>query len=200
MTRRNADGKKKGSFLRKLAWTVVLALVFSAGLIAGQRLMRRDRVEPLVSVTHGPAPTASTDDSEAAAATRQASSSFFSFYERLSEGSTPEDAAGEAGGAAHAPGTEDGSESAGSEMNADRKGPAKYTLQVSAHPEMAAAKAEMKKLRQMGLDPHVVMAKIPEKGKYYRVRLGKFRTMEAAQRFKENVAEKRGVKTFLSPL
>lgn len=46
--------KKKsaeGTFSRYLKWTVLLALVFSAGLIAGHRLLKSDSAPPLVSLS-----------------------------------------------------------------------------------------------------------------------------------------------------
>lgn len=232
MNRRATDGGDDRSFLSMLAWTVVLALVFSAGLIAGQRMIRRDRVKPLVTVHQHD----SVDRSSEAAGDRgeeSVSDQFFSFYDRLAgDGEAGDDAreraeaaqpkaaaekdekhakekngeeneertreekakAGESPAAA-----ENGGEKQDDEAGTDRA-PAKYTLQVSAHSDMKGAKARMKTLRSKGLDPHVVSAEIPGKGTYYRVRLGKFPSMEAARTFKQDVERKRGLKTFVSPL
>lgn len=74
-----------------------------------------------------------------------------------------------------------------------------YTLQVSAHSSMESAQSKMDRLKEIGLDPHLVSAQIPEKGTYYRVRLGTFPSTEAARRFKREIERKRGVTAFVSP-
>ncbi len=91
MSRRSTESEAGGGFLRKLAWTVLLALVFSAGLITGQRMIRSETKAPLVSVTsekeanEGREADASESDDEAK------QQPLFSFYERLSAGSDSAD-------------------------------------------------------------------------------------------------------------
>jgi len=246
MSSRNSES----GFMHKLAWTVVLALVFSAGLITGQRLLHSDSQPPLVSVSskaaEPPPSSKSTDDSET-------SRPLFSFYDQLSQGidstqkdeaeQTPGDgdapaAAGESpepdsdgepaessspeaaeeqssdnqaeepdDGAESSPGTGDGAaETSGdadpAETAADEEDPGatKYTLQVSAHPSLDRARSRVESLTKKGLDAHVVSAKVPDKGTYYRVRIGEFRSMEAAQKFQEELTRKRAVETFVTPL
>lgn len=51
MSRKSRRNREGGGFKRLLGWTVVLALVFSAGLISGERLVRKKSLEPLISVS-----------------------------------------------------------------------------------------------------------------------------------------------------
>src|SRR5690554_6847247 len=60
MSRRKSKQSQSG-FGKLLFWTLVLSIVFSAGLIAGQRVLLHDSLPPLVSVPAGmPALSAST--------------------------------------------------------------------------------------------------------------------------------------------
>lgn len=58
-----------------------------------------------------------------------------------------------------------------------------FTVQVGAMPNRAEADALVAQLRSRGLSPYVVEADIPGKGHFYRVRIGRFPTREAAQRY-----------------
>lgn len=50
MSRKQSSAAPESSFKRLLGWTLLLALVFSAGLITGERLVRKQSLEPLVVV------------------------------------------------------------------------------------------------------------------------------------------------------
>ncbi len=70
-------------FTRLLGWTVVLALVFSAGMITGQRLIRQDSVPPLVSLSVSKEAQASVQEGKAQK--RIPLETTFSFYDHLSK-------------------------------------------------------------------------------------------------------------------
>jgi len=55
-----------------------------------------------------------------------------------------------------------------------------YTLQLSAFQDHAEAAQFMAKLRSSGLTPHMVPARIPGRGVWYRVRLGSYKTWDDA--------------------
>jgi len=208
MSRRTQHNRSSSGFVTKLVWTVLFGVIFGAGLITGQRLLNHGASPTLVSVE--PSSQRSGEPSEpgprgaeAAAGVEQTAESpeesskktpTLSFYERLSEGM--ESAAGAVGGAG--PGGAD-SERDGAKEAAQAPA-ARYTLQVSAHPDRDRARDRLRRLRKMGLDPYLVSAELPEKGTYYRVRIGKFRSMKSARTFKRELERKRGVESAVTPL
>ena len=58
-----------------------------------------------------------------------------------------------------------------------------YTLQVKATRSKQEADGFAKRLRRSGFEPHIVLATVPGKGRYYRVRLGRFASMKEARSF-----------------
>ena len=227
-------GEKSGGarFKRLLGWTVLMAIVFSAGLITGERLVRRKALGPLVSVSHGyPEGQAAADADGDAAEEQPREKTSYSFFDRLTQkdpialasskdatGSQadPGETAGAASQKAEPPESKDKPAEAdkSSEPASDEKEPqgapadsakaeelpARYTLQVAAHPTLDSAKSHMKRLRKMGLEPHVISAAIPDKGKFYRVRVGKFHSMDEARSFQADLERKNSLSTFVSPL
>ena len=229
MSRRESNQQGSG-FLGKLAWTVVLGLVFGAGLITGQRLIHNQSRPALVSVSSTAGDSNSSADKPEES--RSKKEPIFSFYDKLARGDQPDEEGSddepEQNSAAspdeknkETDGPEDrqeaeadepgGEESGGEESPAEDSGGEKadgteaddgekYTLQISAHSALEKARSQVRRLEKMGLDPHVISARIPDKGKYYRVRLGKFSSMEQARHLQTELKRKRGVDTFVSPL
>jgi len=60
-----------------------------------------------------------------------------------------------------------------------------FTVQVKAVTDRGAAESVSNSLRAKGFEPNVVLADIPKKGRYYRIRVGKFRSLEAARKFQK---------------
>lgn len=58
-----------------------------------------------------------------------------------------------------------------------------YTLQLSAAPSRPEADRFAANLRSKGYAPYVVEAQVPGKGTWFRVRLGRFASRDAAQRY-----------------
>ena len=171
-----------------LVWTVLLALVFSVGLIAGQRMIRRDRVKPLVSVTHQKADEATKQPTTSDASV---SERFFSFYDRLAEGSDGTDSSQTD---ADSPGSKE------AQPEDVEQAPAKYTLQISAHPDMTGAQKQVSALESKGLDPYIATVKRQDGETYYRVRIGKFSSMKEVETFKDDIARNRGVNAMITPI
>ena len=78
--------------------------------------------------------------------------------------------------------------------------PARYTLQVGSHTDRAKADRQVENLEGMGLEPHVIMVEVPNRGRFYRVRIGKFHSMEEARGFQGSIQTNRGVSSFVSPI
>jgi len=75
-----------------------------------------------------------------------------------------------------------------------------FTLQIRAFrtPKDATAFGEM--LNDGGYNAYVVKSEIPEKGTWYRVRIGEFGTLKEATDFQEYFEGNEGISTFVSPL
>ncbi len=179
MAKKNTKKRREEapSYGRLVAWTTVIALVFSAGLITGQRLIEKKGGAPLVSVS-----SSGVDPSKEDTPTPALS---FSFYDKLSPGAHAKPAAKPA-----APSQGDAAEAL----------PARYTLQVGAYPSLQRAKSQIKKLKTKGLEPHMDAVESADRGKLYRVRVGKFHSMEEARHFQAEVKRSREVRTFVTPL
>jgi len=75
-----------------------------------------------------------------------------------------------------------------------------YTLQVKAFRTEEAAKRFNQELRQNGYDAFVVRSEIPEKGTWYRVRVGQYASLMKATEYQYHFESKEGLSTFVSPL
>lgn len=208
MSRKHPSDIPASPFKRLLGWTLLLALVFSAGLITGERLLRKETLAGLVAVDDQVVEI----DEEVDVKREDDKPRSFAFFDQLSSkakvslSSTRNAAAPkveekpankEDTAKQEAPAKQP---AAKPEAAAKPKAPARYTLQVAAHPDLDGAKAHMERLRGMGLEPQLVSAAIPGKGTFYRVRVGKFATTKEAQAFQEKLKSKNSLSTFVSPL
>ena len=117
--------QQQRSLGRTLVWAFLLAIVFSVGLIAGQRMLDQESMPPFVSISsmkveQPQAVQPSTDDSSAASDEKQVT---FSFYERLGQNKSaaaPVKSLGE-------------SLSSALDMQKAEALPARYTLQVGCN-------------------------------------------------------------------
>lgn len=67
-----------------------------------------------------------------------------------------------------------------------------FTLQVKAAKDRVEADAFVASLKRQGYKPWIVLADIPGKGRYYRIRVGKFDSREEAQSFQRRYRRKTG--------
>jgi len=68
-----------------------------------------------------------------------------------------------------------------------------YTLQVKASKEKAVADEVVEKLRKAGFEPSLIMAEVPGKGRVYRVRVGRFESLEKARDFQRKLKAQSGL-------
>ena len=249
MSRKKAEKREEGGFAKWLAWTIALGLVFSAGLITGQRLLRREALPPMVSLS-----STRVAADEPKVAEEPPLRTTFSFYEHLTA-DTPAVAAEPASpppevavaaskpevvptpapkvddaekAPENAPAIEEAVEAAPPNNQAEGEPPstvgeaaaalqkvvdtfkseepdaaalpARYTLQVSSHPDRDSAEREMSRLEGAGVEPYILAVDVPGKGKLYRIRVGKFHSMDEARNFQGSLKQKRGVAGFVTPL
>lgn len=208
-TRRLRRRAPETPLARLVAWTTVLALVFSAGLITGQRLWSRSKDRPLVAIASSHAaskPGATTGG----AATAKDAPLTFSFYDELGqpgdEASANANANKKPGDTARGGAPERAIKGAIADAVTDlarRKPdalPARYTLQVGSHESLSRARRQMNRLRERGEEPHLSVVELDDKGKVYRVRVGKFASMDEARHYQAELHRARNIKAMLSPL
>jgi cell division septation protein DedD len=213
MSPRKASDSGGGKFKRLLGWTVLMAIVFSAGLITGERLVRKQSLGPLVSVSDQVTQPAQEDGPKQDDAPEEKTT--FAFFDQLTRkgdvalSSKRQSDKPKTGAAAkQEPKKAEPKEKAQekpkvkpeAKPRSDEQAAARYTLQVAAHPDSDSAKSHMQRLRKMGLEPHLISAAIPGKGKFYRVRVGKFGSMDEARSFQASLKRKNSLSTFVSPL
>jgi len=179
-------------FGRTLTWTVLLSLVFSAGLIVGQRMLKQRSTPALVSVAR--ASQADSSDKKGDAPARDGKKEdggkdkgdkgdlSFSFYERL--GTEKPTALGKI----------DPGKKSGEQL------PARYTLQVGSFPSLKQAQRSLRELEKGGVEAFMSASDVPDKGKVYRVRVGKFHTMDEARQFQAELKRQRELEAFVMPL
>ncbi len=261
MSRKKSESKEQGGFGKMFVTIVAASVVFSAGLITGQRILHRKALPPMVSLSATGAATATASPTAAKAEEPLATS--FSFYEHLTaradaaevpaaeqktEGQKKATEAPKADPAKTEPAkaeetpvptekaekveppkpapkaepkAEPEAEPTGgvgqtvadaaatlqeavevikSPSSDDEALPARYTLQVSSHPSRESAEQEIDRLRRVGVEPNVLSVNVPGKGTLFRVRVGKFHSMDEARHFQASLKEKRGVAGFVTPL
>lgn len=84
-----------------------------------------------------------------------------------------------------------------SEPTAPRGTEGEYTLQVISYDQLAAANEFADALRARGHQAFVVTADVPERGRYYRVRVGPFETKHKADAYRANFEAQERMNTFV---
>lgn len=176
-----------------MVWTIVLALVFSAGLITGQRVVSADAHGPkplvaLSSQTAAPSTEQTVDDEKPAPKPKGVE---FSFYNKLDKKKAAEP------GKKRTLGDAVSSAFGGASKQAL---PARYTLQVGAHDKLSGAKKQMSKLSQKGVEPALETVKVQGKPSMHKVRVGKFHSLDEARHFQAELQRTRNIKAFVTPL
>ena len=75
-----------------------------------------------------------------------------------------------------------------------------YTIQVKAFRSQKEASKFLTALKSAGHSPYMLTTEIPGKGMFYRVRLGKFRTLADASQHQSDFENLEGFKTIVTPL
>ena len=83
---------------------------------------------------------------------------------------------------------------------AKSKHDANYTIQVKAFRHQPDAEKFTIVLRETGYNAFFVRSEVPEKGTWYRVRVGQFPTLVDATSYQTGFESKEGLSTFVSPL
>lgn len=69
-------------------------------------------------------------------------------------------------------------------------GKGKFTLQVRSFPDRDKAEELVEHLRQRGFDAYLNEGELPGKGRWFRVRLGRFSSKDLAEKYRQNFVQK----------
>jgi cell division septation protein DedD len=73
-----------------------------------------------------------------------------------------------------------------------------FTLQISAFQNRPEAERFAAKLRDRGYAPYIVSAEVPNKGTWYRVRMGSFPSKDAASRYLNDFKRETQINAFVA--
>lgn len=74
----------------------------------------------------------------------------------------------------------------------------RFTVQIGAYPDKAMAEEEVRNMKRRGYAAFLVATKIPEKGTWYRVRIGSFTNKQAAEKLAAELTAKEGTSSFVT--
>jgi len=74
----------------------------------------------------------------------------------------------------------------------------RYTIQVGAYPDKSMAEEETKNMKKRGYAAFLVATDIPDKGKWYRVRIGSFASKPSAEKLAKELKSKEGIDGFIT--
>jgi cell division septation protein DedD len=74
----------------------------------------------------------------------------------------------------------------------------RYSIQVGSYEDKAMAEDEVRNMKQRGYAAFIVASDIPDKGTWYRVRVGSFSNKAAAEKLSKELQAKEGISSFIS--
>jgi len=74
---------------------------------------------------------------------------------------------------------------------------ARYSVQVGSYPDMAEGTRVVEKWKTKGYPAYLMIADIPDRGRWYRVRIGGFESREEATRYLEEFASRENVEALV---
>ena len=69
----------------------------------------------------------------------------------------------------------------------------RYTVQIASYPDRELAEDEVRRMKKMGYAAFVVASEVPDRGTWYRVRLGSFQKKASADKLAREVQAKAGL-------
>lgn len=74
---------------------------------------------------------------------------------------------------------------------------ARYSVQVGSYPDMAEATRVVERWKAKGYPAYLMIADIPDRGRWYRVRIGGFETRADALKYKDNFSSRESVEALV---
>ena len=73
-----------------------------------------------------------------------------------------------------------------------------YTIQLGSFQRSGGARSFSEMLAEKGYEPHIIKVSLPGKGTVYRVRIGRFKSMEQAQVLAKKIEKKEKIAAFIT--
>lgn len=201
MSLRNDRQSGSSNVVRLFVWTAVIAVVFSIGLILGQRLLIEHQLPPAVSTQPDPGDQATAGESDPE--DDEASTvDLFSFYDALAGGDLNDIAVDAAEASDRFPAVDDPGAESDTEADDEQtdEAPARYTLQIASLPSMEQARTEMDRLESMELEPNLISTRGPGDETLYQVQIGKFPNEEDARAYRNRLQNNHDLRALVTPL
>ena len=189
---------------------VIASLVFVLGVMVGKRVEARAHVDSRPATSAALDPLAALDElvhrpgaDELAFPTALAGGADEPLGEvdQVLAAAEPEEVAEKEIAAASKPAGDAPAESAlKGAADQETKDKARFTLQISSFQDRAEADAFFQTLRESGYAPYMVEAEVPDKGTWYRVRLGYYDTYDAAMEGKMKFEEQQHIIAYVTRL
>lgn len=74
----------------------------------------------------------------------------------------------------------------------------RYTIQIGSYPDRLSAEEDVKAMKKRGYAAFLVTTELPEKGTWYRVRIGSFANRQSAEKLAAELRSKEGINPFLT--
>jgi len=74
----------------------------------------------------------------------------------------------------------------------------RYTIQIAAYPDRSMAEDEVRSMKRKGYAAFVVASNLPDKGTWYRVRVGSFANRQSAEKLAGELKSKEAMTTFVT--
>ena len=97
-----------------------------------------------------------------------------------------------------APKTPDTRKEKKAEPQSPQNGEQRFTIQISSYPERGMAEEEVSKMKKRGYAAFIVASEIPDKGTWYRVRVGSFRNKSSAARLMNKLRSREGLSPYIT--
>ena len=77
-------------------------------------------------------------------------------------------------------------------------GKQRYSIQIASYPERNLAEDEVRKMKKRGYAAYFVASEIPDKGTWYRVRIGNFKKKQSAERLMNKLQNQEGLTPYIT--
>jgi DedD protein len=196
---------------------VIACLVFVLGVMVGKRLEGRERVAHRATTSAQVDPLAALDElgADEQAEGKGDDLAFAAALAADAKKAAPAPASAPAAAPAPKPAPAPAAEPAPAKEAAKEKEPAKetkesakepkekkgkFTLQISSFQERAEADALVARLTGSGYKPYLVMSNVPDKGIFFRVRIGEFGSKGDAQDAKAEFEKKQHLLAYVTKM
>ncbi len=89
-------------------------------------------------------------------------------------------------------------EEAAGDTQSNSTGKQRYSIQIASYPERNMAEEEVRRMKKRGYAAYFVTSEIPDKGTWYRVRIGRFKKKRSAERLMNKLQNQEGLTPYIT--